>query len=82
MAPAKTTKLSSKGLTLEQLAQGNLKALAGKPVLIIGDIMLDRYLWGSVERTSPQAPVPVGPPSMVSIPQVGGLHHRYTRRAA
>ena len=28
-------------------------------VLIVGDIMLDRYLWGDVKRISPEAPVPV-----------------------
>lgn len=28
-------------------------------VLIIGDVMLDRYWWGSVDRISPEAPVPV-----------------------
>ncbi|MDQ3133021.1 MAG: D-glycero-beta-D-manno-heptose-7-phosphate kinase [Acidobacteriota bacterium] len=28
-------------------------------VLVIGDIMLDRYLWGSVNRISPEAPVPI-----------------------
>jgi len=28
-------------------------------VLIIGDVMLDRYVWGSVDRISPEAPVPV-----------------------
>ena len=26
---------------------------------IIGDVMLDTYMWGSVERISPEAPVPV-----------------------
>lgn len=30
-----------------------------KWVLVIGDLMLDRYFWGSVERISPEAPVPV-----------------------
>lgn len=30
-----------------------------KRVLVIGDIMLDRYTWGEVERISPEAPVPV-----------------------
>ncbi|GAA5220322.1 bifunctional heptose 7-phosphate kinase/heptose 1-phosphate adenyltransferase [Membranihabitans marinus] len=30
-----------------------------KKVLIIGDIMLDRYLFGTVTRISPEAPVPV-----------------------
>ena len=29
------------------------------PVLIIGDCMLDRYIFGSVHRISPEAPVPV-----------------------
>lgn len=28
-------------------------------VLVIGDVMLDRYCWGSVGRISPEAPVPV-----------------------
>jgi len=28
-------------------------------VLIIGDVMLDSYIWGVVERISPEAPVPV-----------------------
>ncbi|HEV8515915.1 MAG TPA: bifunctional ADP-heptose synthase, partial [Cyclobacteriaceae bacterium] len=28
-------------------------------VLIIGDVMLDSYIWGSVERISPEAPVPI-----------------------
>ena len=28
-------------------------------VLVIGDLILDEYIWGSVERISPEAPVPV-----------------------
>src|SRR4028119_287946 len=28
-------------------------------VLVIGDVMLDTYWWGRVERISPEAPVPV-----------------------
>lgn len=28
-------------------------------VLVIGDLMIDEYLWGDVERISPEAPVPV-----------------------
>jgi D-beta-D-heptose 7-phosphate kinase/D-beta-D-heptose 1-phosphate adenosyltransferase len=28
-------------------------------ILVVGDIMLDRYLWGDVQRISPEAPVPV-----------------------
>jgi rfaE bifunctional protein kinase chain/domain len=28
-------------------------------VLVVGDVMLDRFVWGRVERISPEAPVPV-----------------------
>lgn len=28
-------------------------------VIVVGDLMLDRYLWGGVDRVSPEAPVPV-----------------------
>lgn len=31
----------------------------GKRALVVGDVMLDRYVWGEVERISPEAPVPV-----------------------
>src|SRR6476661_10016574 len=31
----------------------------GVRVLVVGDVMLDRYWWGSVTRISPEAPVPV-----------------------
>lgn len=36
-----------------------LNAAQGKRVLIVGDFMLDRYLYGDAERISPEAPVPV-----------------------
>jgi D-beta-D-heptose 7-phosphate kinase/D-beta-D-heptose 1-phosphate adenosyltransferase len=32
---------------------------AGRRVMVLGDLMLDRYLWGRVDRISPEAPVPV-----------------------
>ena len=31
----------------------------GKRIAVIGDLMLDRYFWGTVARISPEAPVPV-----------------------
>ena len=31
----------------------------GTRVLVIGDLMLDEYLWGNVDRVSPEAPVQV-----------------------
>jgi len=36
-----------------------VRGLAGGKVMIIGDLMLDHYMIGSVERISPEAPVPV-----------------------
>ncbi len=30
-----------------------------KKLLVIGDIILDRYIWGKVDRISPEAPVPI-----------------------
>ncbi|MCH8147246.1 MAG: bifunctional heptose 7-phosphate kinase/heptose 1-phosphate adenyltransferase [Planctomycetes bacterium] len=34
-------------------------AFAGRRVLLVGDLILDRYLFGDAERISPEAPVPV-----------------------
>ena len=36
-----------------------LKKFKQQRILVIGDVMLDRYLYGTVERISPEAPVPV-----------------------
>ena len=36
-----------------------LKKFEGLRVLIVGDVMLDSYIWGKVSRISPEAPVPV-----------------------
>jgi rfaE bifunctional protein kinase chain/domain len=36
-----------------------LEKMQGVPVLVVGDIILDRYLWGAVSRISPEAPVPI-----------------------
>lgn len=36
-----------------------LGQLRGRRVLVAGDVMLDEFLWGSVSRISPEAPVPV-----------------------
>lgn len=30
-----------------------------KAIMVVGDVMLDSYIWGSVDRVSPEAPVPV-----------------------
>jgi D-beta-D-heptose 7-phosphate kinase/D-beta-D-heptose 1-phosphate adenosyltransferase len=36
-----------------------LEGLAGVRVLVVGDVMLDQYVSGTVERVSPEAPIPV-----------------------
>lgn len=36
-----------------------IQQLSGQTILIVGDVMIDRYLTGSVTRISPEAPVPV-----------------------
>ena len=37
----------------------SLERLSQSKVLVVGDVMLDRYWYGSVDRISPEAPVPV-----------------------
>ncbi|MEO5617054.1 MAG: D-glycero-beta-D-manno-heptose-7-phosphate kinase [Candidatus Eisenbacteria bacterium] len=39
--------------------RGIVARFAGRRIAVLGDLMLDRYLWGRVERISPEAPVPV-----------------------
>jgi D-beta-D-heptose 7-phosphate kinase/D-beta-D-heptose 1-phosphate adenosyltransferase len=39
--------------------QSNPRWFSGKTILIVGDIMLDEFIWGKVGRISPEAPVPV-----------------------
>ncbi len=45
------------------MPDGGLKSILarfpGKRILVVGDAMLDEYLWGAVRRISPEAPVPV-----------------------
>ena len=36
-----------------------LAGFAGRRILVIGDLMLDEFIWGRVSRISPEAPVPV-----------------------
>ena len=49
----------------------NLKMLSKGNVVVFGDIILDRYISGSVDRVSPEAPVPVLKPSKEEI-RLGG----------
>lgn len=35
------------------------RSFAGKHILVVGDVMVDEFVWGKVSRISPEAPVPV-----------------------
>ena len=37
----------------------DVEKLAGCRILVVGDLMVDEYLWGNVERISPEAPVQI-----------------------
>lgn len=39
--------------------KGAIEGWRGKHVCVLGDIMLDRFVYGRVERVSPEAPIPV-----------------------
>ncbi len=45
--------------TNKRLIETIERGFQSQRVLVIGDLMLDRYLWGMVEKVSPEAPVPV-----------------------
>jgi D-beta-D-heptose 7-phosphate kinase/D-beta-D-heptose 1-phosphate adenosyltransferase len=36
-----------------------ISSFAGRRILVLGDVMLDEFIWGKVRRISPEAPVPV-----------------------
>ncbi len=48
---------------MKQFDQQRLNSIfnnfSGKKILVIGDLMIDEYLWGNVSRLSPEAPVPI-----------------------
>jgi rfaE bifunctional protein kinase chain/domain len=43
----------------KQRAGEIIQALSDRRVLVLGDLMLDEFVWGEVTRISPEAPVPV-----------------------
>src|SRR5438552_8554791 len=36
-----------------------IKQLRDRNIVVLGDVMLDEFIWGDVSRISPEAPVPV-----------------------
>jgi rfaE bifunctional protein kinase chain/domain len=41
------------------LMQQQLSRIQGQRIAVIGDLILDRYIWGRVDRISPEAPVAI-----------------------
>jgi rfaE bifunctional protein kinase chain/domain len=41
------------------VARALLKRAHGRKILVVGDLMIDEWIWGTVTRISPEAPVPV-----------------------
>jgi len=50
--------MSEAGLSKSQVAE-YINRFPSARVCVLGDVMLDRYFWGEVDRISPEAPVPV-----------------------
>ena len=46
-------------MTQPHALQRWLDRIPGRHVVCIGDVMLDRYVYGSVDRVSPEAPIPI-----------------------
>jgi D-beta-D-heptose 7-phosphate kinase/D-beta-D-heptose 1-phosphate adenosyltransferase len=41
------------------VAADELARMAGRRIVVVGDVMIDEWIWGRVSRISPEAPVPV-----------------------
>lgn len=44
---------------LDEVVQDIERGWCSRRLLVVGDLMLDKYVWGEVSRVSPEAPVPV-----------------------
>src|SRR6266545_5297092 len=40
-------------------AEELIRAMRDRRIVVLGDVMLDEFIWGDVTRISPEAPVPV-----------------------
>ena len=48
-----------KDLITKKKAAKLIDNFAGTNVMVVGDVMVDHFIWGKVSRISPEAPVPV-----------------------
>ncbi len=44
---------------LRKVSPADIQHFSRARILVIGDVMLDHFVWGNVRRISPEAPVPV-----------------------
>ena len=60
-SPGRDNRASPSHVTLGQVSDLSavLRRFPGQRILVIGDVILDRYWWGEASRLSPEAPVPV-----------------------
>ena len=59
MVPASPDPDSNVTTVPDSVLAAYLPRFAGRVVLVLGDVMLDRYVLGDVQRISPEAPIPV-----------------------
>src|SRR5947199_7312154 len=45
--------------SFRQRTETVLRQLRDRNIVVLGDVMLDEFIWGDVSRISPEAPVPV-----------------------
>lgn len=65
----------------EEGLRGIARRFAGLRVIVAGDLILDRYWWGSASRLSPEAPVPVVNRERISV-RPGGAANTAVNLAA
>jgi len=51
--------LNSEQMNLKEKVRSIQSAQTKPSILVIGDLMIDHYIWGSASRLSPEAPVPI-----------------------
>ena len=51
--------MQSKTRNTIQLQKGDIELFRATTILVVGDVMLDRYWFGDTQRISPEAPVPI-----------------------
>lgn len=57
-AQLSTNLMKSKSISVTRIKQ-LLASARQRRILVVGDVMLDQFIWGNVARISPEAPVPV-----------------------